>query len=97
MGKSENGGFSESIAACDLKVGRCLCQRPFINENYCINTSVTHYYLLCFNGNESRVLIRDVRGVNARLLLMFITRHHAKHMLNCGYLTAAGIMHSVLA
>ena len=23
MGKSENGRFSEIIAACDLKVGRC--------------------------------------------------------------------------
>ena len=23
MGKSENSGFSETIAACDLKVGRC--------------------------------------------------------------------------
>ena len=23
MGKIENSGFSETIAACDLKVGRC--------------------------------------------------------------------------
>ena len=23
LGKSENSGFSETIAACDLKVGRC--------------------------------------------------------------------------
>ena len=23
IGKSENSGFSETIAACDLKVGRC--------------------------------------------------------------------------
>ena len=23
MGKHENSGFSETIAACDLKVGRC--------------------------------------------------------------------------
>ena len=23
MGKSENSGFSETIAACDLKIGRC--------------------------------------------------------------------------
>ena len=23
MGKSENSGFSETIAACDLTVGRC--------------------------------------------------------------------------
>ena len=23
MGKSENSGFLETIAACDLKVGRC--------------------------------------------------------------------------
>ena len=23
MGKSENSGFSDTIAACDLKVGRC--------------------------------------------------------------------------
>ena len=23
MGKSENNGFSETIAACDLKSGRC--------------------------------------------------------------------------
>ena len=27
-------------------------------------------YLLCFNGNENHVLIRDVRDVNARLLRM---------------------------
>ena len=38
--------------------------------------------LLCFNGNKRRVLIRDARGVNARILLTFATRHHAKHMLN---------------
>ena len=42
MGKSENSGFSETIAACDLKVARCrqliefmkLCEyrrsRPFL-------------------------------------------------------------------
>ena len=51
----------------------------------------------CFNGNKSCVLIRDVRGNNARLLLMFVTRHHAKQMLNYEYLTAARIMHGVLA
>ena len=42
------------------------------------------------------VLIRYARGVNARLLLMFVTRHHAKHVLNYEYLTAARIMLSVL-
>ena len=35
---------------------------------------MTHYQLLCFNGNKSCLLIRDMRGVNARLLLMFVTR-----------------------
>ena len=45
--------------------------------------------MLCFNGNKSSVLISDARGVNARLLVMFITRHHVKHMLNYEYLTAA--------
>ena len=45
MGKSENSEFSETIAACDLKVGRCrqliefmkVCEyvsrRPFMYEN----------------------------------------------------------------
>ena len=28
---------------------------------------------------------------------MFVTRHHAKHVLNYEYLTSARIMHSVLA
>ena len=30
MGKSENSGFSETIAACDLKVGRCKQQIEFM-------------------------------------------------------------------
>ena len=34
--------------------------------------------------------------VNARHFIMFVTRHHAKHMLNYEYLTAAGILHSLL-
>ena len=42
-------------------------------------------------------LFRDARGVNAWLLLMFVTRHYAKHVLNYEYLTSARIMHSVLA
>ena len=67
-----------------------------INGNYCINTSVTHYQLLCFNGNKSRVLIRDAGGVNAQLLLMFVTRYHAKQVLNYEFLTVARIMHCVL-
>ena len=27
---------------------------------------------------------------------MFVTRHHAKHMLNYEYLTSAGFLHSLL-
>ena len=62
-------------------------------EDYCINNSVKHYQLLCFYRNKSCVLIRDVRGVNALLLLMLVTTHHTKHMLNYEYLTSARIMH----
>ena len=69
-----------------------------ITDIIIINTSATHYLkLLCFNGNKSRVLNRDARGVNARLLLMFVTRFHAKHVLNYAYLTATRIMYGVLA
>ena len=46
------------------------------------------------NGNKSCVLIRDVRCINARLLLMFVTRHHAKHVLNYEYLTSVRILHT---
>ena len=43
--------------------------------------------LPCINRNQSRVLIREARGVNARSLLMFFfTRHHAAHVLNHEYL-----------
>ena len=39
-----------------------------------------------------------VRGaVDARLLIMFVTRNHAKHVLNYEYLNAARILHSRLA
>ena len=34
------------------------------------------------------------RAVDARFLIMFVTRHHAKHMLNYEYLTAARILYS---
>ena len=34
------------------------------------------HYMLCFNGNKNRVLIRDPRGVNALFLLMLVTTHH---------------------
>ena len=64
---------------------------------YCINTSAPRYYWTCINENKNRVLIRDARGVNTRLLLMFATRHYAKHVLNYECLTSARIMHSVLA
>ena len=37
------------------------------------------------------------RAVDAGLLIMFVTKHHAKHMLNYEYLTAAQILHSGLA
>ena len=37
-----------------------------------------------------------MHAVDARLLVMCATRHHAKHMLNYEYLTAARILHSVL-
>ena len=40
------------------------------------------------------------KGVNAQLLLMLVTTHHTKHMLNYECLTSARIMHifeSVLA
>ena len=46
---------------------------------------------------KSRVLIREfacARAVEARLLIMFATRHHAKHVLNYENLTAARILHS---
>ena len=46
------------------------------------------------------VLIRDARGVTARLLLMLVTTHHAKHLLNYEHMTSGRIMHifgSVLA
>ena len=33
--------------------------------------------------------------VNARHFIMFVTRHHAKHVLNYEYLTAARILHSL--
>ena len=49
--------------------------------------------LLCFNGNKSCVLFMDGEGVNAQLLLMLITTHYAKHMLNYEYMTSARIMH----
>ena len=39
----------------------------------------------------------NVQGVHAWLLLMYVTRHHAKFKLNYEYLTAAQIMHSVIA
>ena len=58
---------------------------------------MVYVWYICFNGNESHVLIGDAQGVNAQLLLMFVTRRHAKHMLNYEYLTTARIMHSVLA
>ena len=65
--------------------------------DYCINTSVTQYKLPCINGNQRRVLIRDARGVNARSLPMFVTGYHAEHVLNREYLTAARIVHSIIA
>ena len=34
--------------------------------------------------------------VNAWLFIMFVTRHHAKHVLNYEYLTAARILHSIM-
>ena len=72
-----------------------------MNEKSCLIPLFLHKYksLHCFNGNKSRVIIRDARGVtcNARLLLMFVTRHHTKHVLNYEFLIAAQIMYSVLA
>ena len=70
------------------------------SKNSCINTSVTHYYYFSVLMEKSCVLIRDVQGINAWLLLMLVTMHHAKHLLNYEYLTSARIMHifeSVLA
>ena len=55
---------------------------------YCINTSVTQYKLPCINGNQNCVLIRDVRGVNARSLLTYVLNHE--------YLIAAQIVHSII-
>ena len=52
------------------------------------------------NEEKSCVLIREfacARAVDARRLIMFVTRHHAKHVLNYEYLTATRILHSVLA
>ena len=49
-----------------------------ISKKMIINRNLHKYQWLCFNRN----LIRDTPGVNAWLLLMFVTRHHAKHVLN---------------
>ena len=62
-----------------------------------IITPVSNTIIRLFNGNKRRVLSRDARVVNARLLLMFVTRHQANQVLNYKYLTAVRIMHSVLA
>ena len=35
IGKSENSGFSENIAACDLKVGRCRQLVEFMKVPVC--------------------------------------------------------------
>ena len=67
---------------------------------YCINTGAARYYLPCINEEKSRVLIMEfacARAVVARLLIMFVARHHVKHVLNYEYLTAARILHSGLA
>ena len=48
------------------------------------------------NGHKSRVLIRGfswARAVNTRLLIMLVTRRHAKHMQNQEYLNWARITH----
>ena len=37
-----------------------------------------------------------MRAVDARLLIMLVTRHHAKHMQNYEYLNWARIMHVFL-
>ena len=49
------------------------------NHNYYINTDGARYKLPCINGHRSRVLIREfswARAVNARLLIMLVTRRH---------------------
>ena len=56
----------------------------------CIQTSEIIYAL---TEKKKRVLIRDVRGVNARILLMLVTTHHAKHVLNYEYVASARNMH----
>ena len=67
-----------------------------IVTDYCINTSVSRYHWACINENKSRVLIREFTfecAVNAQLLFILFTRHHAKHVGNYEYLTSARIMH----
>ena len=61
-------------------------------QDYCINTGA----LPSINGNKSGVLIMELsraRAVNARLIIMLVTKGHAKHMQNYLFLNWARIMH----
>ena len=49
--------------------------------------------MIISNGNKSYVLIRDAQGVNALRLLMLVTIHHTKDMLNYEFFSSARIMH----
>ena len=57
IGKSENSGFSETIVACDLKVGRC---RQLIEiMKVCHNVSIEgqgHFFTIYFPGSVGFVL-----------------------------------------
>ena len=83
---------------------------PVHNELMMHECILLHKYRCCmlliamyFNGNKSCVSIREFSWAsadNAQLLIMLVTRRHAKHMQNYEYLNWALIMHvfkSVLA
>ena len=55
MGKSENSGFSESIAACDLKVGKC--RQPIELMKVC-----AVLYILCFTRPRYQVSVYRTIG-----------------------------------
>ena len=63
--------------------------------NSCIKTSVSHTLLIAMFQWKEKPCINQIgtRVVNARILLMRVTTHHAKPVLNYDYLTSARIMH----
>ena len=66
MGKCENSGFSETIAACDLKVGRC---RQLIEIMKVLKVKVISLpyifqvlYVLCFTRPRYQVSVYRTIG-----------------------------------